>query len=158
MINLLRGIELAKSTGFGMVEIRGLLFLGNAFATQRKKQQTLKVTDQLDNFARIRYLPIISIVSKLLRISVEMEDMQPEAGIEQLNYLMKLIDDLGQPYIAIRILSQLVRFEKFAGLDSTENKSRIYQILDQCEQMAYPEKIQATFQHYKQEIITLTSI
>lgn len=157
MTNLLRGIELAESAGFGMVQIRGLLLLSNAYAIQGEMKQALKLTDQLDNLARTRYLPIIGIVSKLLRISVTMGEMQLDAGIEQLNYLMKLIGDLGQPYIAIRILSQLVKLEKRAGLDSTENLLRIYQLLDKCEQLAYPEKIQASFQIYKKEFMALGS-
>ena len=158
MTNLMRGIELAKSAGFGMVQIRGLLFLGNVYAIQGETEKTIKLTDQLDKLARVRYLPIISIVSKQLRISVSMGEMQPDAAIEQLNYLMKLIGDLGQPYIAIRILSQLVRLENFADIDSTENRLRIHQILDQCEQLAYPDQIQASFQRYKNEITSLITI
>jgi tetratricopeptide (TPR) repeat protein len=153
--NLHRGIDLAKSAGFGMVEIRGLQFLSYAHVSHMEWQLTQELTEQLDRKARIRGLPMVGILAKYIGGVAEHNQKNPEAGIVQLEYLLKMLGYQDQPYITIRILIQIARWKKISNIDSSSEVTRIHEILDQCEKLANPDQIQATFQRYKKQVKSL---
>ena len=157
MINLHRGIDLARAAGFGMVEIRGMQLLSIAHASRKEWQLTGKITDQLDQMARIRGLPMVGILAKIFIGMGEFDEKKSESSLDQLDYLLKMLGDEDQPYIAIRILIQKFMLKKRSNIDPHREVMQIREILDRCEKLAYPQKIQAAFQRYKGEIKYLIS-
>jgi len=157
MINLHRGIELARSAGFGMVEIRGMQFLSYAHASRKEWQLTQKITDELAQMARIRGLPMVGILAKIFIGIGELDKSNPKSSLDQLDFLLKMLGDEDQPYIAIRMLIQKFMLKKRSGIDPLPEVIQIHEIFDRCEKMAYPEKIQAAFQRYKAGIMHLIS-
>jgi hypothetical protein len=107
--------------------------------------------------ARIRTLPLVGLVAKFLGGIANPNHSNPEEDIEQLEYSLSMLGDVDQPYIALRILIQLVRLKKNSGIDAQGEIFRINTILNGCEMLAYPTNIQEAFQVYKNKVETMIS-
>jgi len=157
MENLHRGIDLAQSAGFGMVEIRGMQFLSYAHISREEWELTRQITLQLERMARIRTLPMVGILAKFLGSIANRKHFNPGQDIEQLEYSLSILGDVDQPYIALRILIHLVRIKKHSGYDTEREIFRINSILNRCEELAYPKNIQETFQIYRSKVEEMVS-
>lgn len=157
MVNLHRGIDLAQSAGIGMVEIRGLQFLSYAHLSREEWDLTRQVTLQLEHMARVRTLPLVGLVAKFLGGIANQNLSNPKEDIEQLEYLLSMLGDVDQPYIALRILLHLVRLKEHSGFDTKREIVQITSILNQCEELAYPTNIQAAFQIFRNKVETMIS-
>ena len=157
MVNLLRGIDLAQSGGFGMVEIRGMQFLSYAHISKGEWKLTRQVTEQLAHQARIHSLPMVGMLAKFIGGIADFNQSKPEENIEQLQYSLNFLGHEDQPYIALRILMHLIRLKKNSGFDNGQEILRFNDILNRCERLAYPAKVQETFQSYKKKMRLLIS-
>lgn len=151
MVEIHRGIDLAQSAGFGIVEIRGMQFLGYAYAAHNDWELTNQITEQLIRTARIRSMPLVGILAKLLNITGGHHQNALDDGIDQLDYLMKMVGN-EQPYIQLRILIQKIRLMKIANLDVKQEINQVNEILEFCEKLAYPGNIQVAFQKFKNKV------
>jgi len=157
MVNLHRGIDLAQSAGFGIVEIWGMQFLSYAHIFREEWELSQQVTLKLEHMARIRTLPMVGLVAKFLGSIANRNHLIPEEDIEQLEYSLSMLGDADQPYIALRILIHLVRLKKHSGYDTEQEIYRINTILNRCEELAYPTNIQEAFQIYRSKVEDMVS-
>ena len=72
--------------------------------------------------------------------------------------LDKLLDNVNRPYTMLQILQQIVHQNKLAKIESHQEISKIGEILDNCEQQAYPKIIKDTFMDYKQQLVSNLSM
>jgi hypothetical protein len=152
MANLHRGIDLAQSLGFGIVEIWGMQFLSYAHASRREWQITRQITEKLERMARIRNLPVVGIMAKQISVIADLDQTNPEESIDQLEYLLKIIGDQDLSYVPLRILIQLIRLKNDSGIDCQREITRANRILEHCEKSAYPQEVREAFLKYKQNV------
>ena len=132
MNNLRRGINLAQSTGFGMVEIRGLQFLSFAYMASNDNQLTHQLTKKLEEAARLRNLPEVSVLANLMSISAGSKEKNHESKIELLEQSLMMLGDSGQISVQIRILLLILMLKRNFGLDTAYEVDRIGSILNHC--------------------------
>lgn len=152
MDNLLRGIDLAHSAGFGQVEIRGLQFLSYAHAARMEWELTRQVAEKIIRQARIRNLPIEGLLGRFIGEVAEFNLSKSAEDLELLQYLLNFLLDKEQPYIALRILHQMITVKKILGIDTHMESQRIADIFHHCQPLASPSIIQKAFQIYKKQI------
>ncbi len=157
MVNLHRGIDLSQSTGLGIVEIRGLQFLSYAYIHLREWKLALQVAEKLERQANRRSLPFVRTLARFMGCIAKSNLGEPREIVEQLQLLLHVLDDIGQPYVALRILIQLVRAKKSFGLDYKMELHRINEILTDCETNAQSELIYQAFLDYKNSVPNLIS-
>ena len=100
---------------------------------------------------------MVGILAKIFNGIGEFDKTESESSLDQLDHLLKMLGDEDQPYIAIRILINKLLLKKRSRIDPHPEVMQIHEILDRCEKMAYPQKIQAAFQRYKGKINYLIS-
>jgi hypothetical protein len=96
-------------------------------------------------------MPLVGILAKLLNITGGHHQNALDDGIDQLDYLMKMVGN-EQPYIQLRILIQKIRLMKIANLDVKQEINQVNEILEFCEKLAYPGNIQVAFQNFKNKV------
>ncbi len=157
MANLHRGIDLAQSSGLGMVEIRGMQFLSYVYASRKEWQTTRRITEQLERMARIRNLPVVGIMAKHISVIADQDQTDPEESIGQLEYLLKILGDQDQSFVPLRILIQLIRLKNNSGIDCKLEKTRVNKILEHSEKSAFPHDVRGAFLQYKKKVERLVS-
>ena len=158
MLNLRRGINISRSTGFGIFEIRGLQFLSYAHMYAREWELARQVTAELSHQARLRNLPLVGLMARFVGGIADHHDVEPEKQLEQNQHAIKLLDNVNRPYTMLQILQQIVHQNKLAKIESHQEISKIGEILDNCEQQAYPKIIKDTFMDYKQQLVSNLSM
>jgi hypothetical protein len=154
MANIQRGIKQARTAGFELVEIRGMQFLSYAYVSYEEWDLARQISEKLIRKARIRSLPLEGLLAKFIGEVAEINQPDPQESIDNFRYLLELLGDKDQPYIALRILVQIVNFKKIAKRDPTKEIRKITDLLKRCEKMASPRTIQESFQEFKQNIET----
>jgi DNA-binding SARP family transcriptional activator len=155
--NLHRGIELAQSAGLGIVEIRGLQFLSYSYISLKEWNLALQVSEKLSRQASKRSLPLVRVLARFIGGIAESNLDQKHGWIEQLQFILNALDDIEQPFITIRVLTQLVRIKKAYGLDADPDLHRIKDILTACESDARPKLIKQEFLEYRKSVLELLS-
>jgi tetratricopeptide (TPR) repeat protein len=155
--NILRGINLAQSTGFGMVEIRGLQFLSFAYTASNENQLTLQLTKKLEEAALERNLPEVSVLANLMSISAGSNQKNHESKIESLEHSLMILGDSGQIYVQLRILLLILMLKRNLGLDSANEVNRISEILNHCAKYASSPNLIGPFENLQKRILNLVS-
>jgi DNA-binding SARP family transcriptional activator len=157
MVNLHRGIDLAQSTGLGVVEIRGLQFLSYAYIYLNEWELALKVAEQLESQANRRSMPLVLVISRFIGGIARQNLGHQQDILEHLQSILNSLEYIGQPFIEVRILTQLVRVKKALELDPASDISKTKEILAFCEPNAHPEIVKKTFLEYKKSILSQIS-
>lgn len=157
MVNLHRGIDLAQSTGLGIVEIRGLQFLSYSYIYLNEWKLALQVTEKLERLASERSMPLVGVIARFIG-SIARENLsEPQDIIEQLQLILNALHDIGQPLVELRTLIQLVRAKRASGIDPQQDIQRVNEILAKCEANAHPEQIHQAFLDYQKTVHNLIS-
>lgn len=152
MVNLHRGIDLAQSTGLGVVEIRGLQFLSYSYISLGDWELALEVAEQLENQAIKRSMPMVRILARFVAgIARSNLGLQTDV-LEHLQLILASLKDIGQPFIEVRALVEIIRVKKFLKVDPSSDIHRVNDILKYCESKANPEIINDAFLKYKKSI------
>ena len=72
--------------------------------------------------------------------------------LEHLQLILASLKDIGQPFIEVRTLVQIIRVKKILNIDPSSDIHRVYDILKYCETKANPEIINNAFLKYKKSI------
>ncbi len=152
MANIHRGIDLAQSTGFGLVEIRGMQFLSYAHLSIGERKIAQQVAEKIQSQAQIRNLPIEGLLARYIATVAAVNQSNLAENLDQLQYLLTLLSEKDQPYIAIRVLHQIIRVKQKLAIDPVLEVNRVHDILEYCEPLAFPQTILDPFQEYKQQI------
>jgi tetratricopeptide (TPR) repeat protein len=157
MVNLHRGIDLAQSTGLGVVEIRGLQFLSYAYIHLNEWEFALKIAEQLESQANRRSMPLVRILARYIGgIARSNLGLQPDA-LEHLQQILVSLEDIGQPFLELRTLVQLVRVKRTINMDPAPDIRRAKEILTMCEPNAHLEILKHPFLDYKKSILNQIS-
>jgi DNA-binding SARP family transcriptional activator len=153
MVNLHRGIDFAQSTGLGVVEIRGLQFLSYSYVYLGEWELALNLSEQLEAQAKRRAMPMVRILARYIggiaRINLGIQqDM-----IEHLQQIIALLKDIGQPFVELRTLTQLIKVKKATKVDPASDIQRVRDIFALCEANPFPETIKENFFEYKKSIL-----
>jgi DNA-binding SARP family transcriptional activator len=157
MVNLHRGIDLAQSTGLGIVEIRGLQFLSYSYIYLNEWQLALQVSEKLERQASRRSMPLVRVLARFIGGIAESNLSEQQDIVEQLQLTLDALGDIEQPFIELRALMQMVRAKKASGLDPKLDIQRVNEILVNCESNAHPEQIRQAFLDYRKMVLNLIS-
>jgi len=157
MVNLHRGIDLAQTTGLGVVEIRGLQFLSYSYLYMHEWDLALKVAEQLESLASKRSMPLVRIIARYIGGIARFNLGHQQDILEHLQLILNSLEDIGQPFIELRTLVHLIRIKQSSNLDPGLDIRRAKEILATCEPHAHPEIINQAFLDYKKSVLSQIS-
>ncbi len=157
MENLIRGIQLAKSTGLGIVAIMGNLFLSYAYIFLEEWDLAGQIAAANEKLARSRSLQLIQTMSQINRGISESRIGNKKASIQQLQSILKMLNDIDYPFVELRTLIRLVETKRESGLDASSEIGRVHEILGHIEKNAQPEQLFQATQNFRQKLIKFSS-
>jgi DNA-binding SARP family transcriptional activator len=158
MVNLHRGIDLARSTGLGVVEIRGLQFLSYSYLFLHEWGLALKVAEQLENQANKRSMPLVREIARYVGGIARSNLGRQQDILEHMQLILTSLEEIGQPFIEIRTLVHLIRIKRSLKLDPGPDIRRAKEILAKCEDYAHPAIVNQAFLDFKKSVLNQISI
>lgn len=158
MHNLIRGIDLAKSTGLGIITIMGNLFLSYAHIYLEEWELARQISSSLEKQAHRRSMFLVQAMSQITQGISESKIGVRSVSIEQLQSTLDTYADIEYPFIELRTLIRLIKAKQQSGLDTNEDTERVNEILDYFERNAYPEYILQAVLEFRQKQLKLISL
>jgi len=158
MHNLNRGIDIAKSTGLGIITIMGDLFLSYAHIYMEEWDLARQISYSLEKQARKRSMLLVQTMSQVTQGISESIIGIRSVSIEQLQSTLDTLADIEDPFIELRTLIRLIKAKQECGLDTILDTERVYEILDFFEKNAYPEYILQEVLEFRQKLLKLISL
>jgi DNA-binding SARP family transcriptional activator len=158
MHNLIRGIDIAKSTGLGIITIMGNLFLSYAHIYLEEWDLARQISSSLEKQAHRRSMYLVQVMSQITQGISESKIGITSVSIEQLQSTLDTFADIEYPYIELRTLIRLIKVKQQSGLDTNADTERVNEILNYFENNAYPEYILQSVLEFRQKQLKLISL
>lgn len=153
MANLHRGIDFARSTGLGLVEIRGLQFLSYSYIYLGDWKLALDLSEKLETQANRRAMPMVRILARYIGGVARFNLGTQQDIVGHLQQIVALLKDFGQPFVEMRALLQLIKVKKVYQVDPSSDIQRVREILVLFEKNPLPETIKEPFFEYKKKVL-----
>lgn len=153
MINLHRGIDLAQTNGLGVVEIRGLQFLSYSYVYLGEWKLAIDIAEKLESQAIRRAMPMVRILAMYIGSIARFNLDSQQEIYDHLQHIISSLQDIGQPFVEMRALIQLIKLKKARKIDFSSDTQRVGEILALCETNPLPESISESFLAYKKSVL-----
>jgi tetratricopeptide (TPR) repeat protein len=157
MENLCRGIEIANSTGLGIISIMGNLFLSYAYIYLEEWDLAGQIASSNEKLARSRSLQLVQTMSQINQGISESRIGNKKASIEQLQSTLEMLDEIDYPFIELRTLIRMIKTKKEGSFDASSEIGRVHEILNHIENNAHPEQVIQAARNFRQMLIKFSS-
>lgn len=141
MVNLHRGIALAKESGFGIIEIQGNQFLCYAQTFTGNWENARLTSDQLEKQTRRRSILLIQVLSQVNQAMSQAKLGEIDLALDQLQFSAGMLADIGYPVVELKTLVQLIKLKRAIAINPEANIFRIHEILANLRKNKKPEQI-----------------
>ncbi|MES0359312.1 MAG: hypothetical protein ABUK20_00230, partial [Anaerolineales bacterium] len=158
MKNLNNGIDVARSSGLGIIEILGIQFLCYANIYLEEWELARQITYPLESEARKRSLSLVQVMSQISRGISESKIGNKYDSIEQLQLTVDAVAEIEQPFIELRTLIRLIKTKQAGGFDTDLDTQRVYEILDNIELNVQPDNLHQAVLDFRVKQINFISV